>query len=111
MGGMGQFFQQRFDLAVPKLHAGTQQLPSYPSPYRFLAACHAHMGQLAEARAALAKLRGINAAPEQRVSQWRVPEHRALLLSGLRLAAGPAAMTQAPRPAGTPGAALRQERV
>jgi adenylate cyclase len=86
--GVAHFFAQRFDLAIPKLLAATQHMPSYRTPYRFLTACYAHLGQLAEAREILARLRGMSAGSEPRVAHWRKPEHQELLLSGLRLAAG-----------------------
>ena len=37
-----------------------QEDPSFPVPYRYLAACYAHMGRLAEAREILARLRAIS---------------------------------------------------
>jgi adenylate cyclase len=86
--GIAHFFAPRFELAQPKFLAAIQQMPSYRTPYRFLAAFYAHMGQFADARALLAKLRGMNAEAEPRITHWRKPEHQELLLSGLRLAAG-----------------------
>jgi adenylate cyclase len=62
--------------------------PGFPPPYRGLAACYAHMGQLQEARAIVARLRVITPLVVPRVEQFRNPENRELLLSGLRLAAG-----------------------
>jgi Flp pilus assembly protein TadD len=41
----------RFNEAVPKLLLAIQDDPSYPEPYRSLAACYAHMGRIDEARA------------------------------------------------------------
>jgi hypothetical protein len=64
-------------------------MPVFPTPYRFLAACYAHMGLLDEARATIARLRAIT--PEVMVNYalpFRDPRHRELYLSGLRLAAG-----------------------
>jgi len=36
-----------------------QDDPSFPTHYRYLAACYAHMGRLDEARAVAARLRSI----------------------------------------------------
>jgi hypothetical protein len=62
--------------------------PSAPELYRYLAACYAHMGQLDEAREAIARLRAITSVVIPDVSFLRNPEHRELIPSGLRLAAG-----------------------
>ena len=48
--GAAHFLSRRFDEAVPKLLLAIQEDPSFPLPYRFLAACYAHMGRLDEAR-------------------------------------------------------------
>ena len=56
--------------------------------YRFLAACYAHMGRLAEAQAVVERLRGVTPLVVPDASYLRDPEHRELFLSGLRLAAG-----------------------
>jgi adenylate cyclase len=88
MSVMGQalFLARRFDEAVSKLLLAIQEDPSYPQPYRLLAACYVHMGQLDSARAAIARLRAF--APVMiDVGYLRNPEHRELFLSGLRLAA------------------------
>ena len=57
-------------------------------PYRYLAACCAHMGRLDEARDVVTRLRAItpNVIPP-RMMYLRNAEHRELYLSGLRLAA------------------------
>ncbi len=83
-----QFFARRFDLAAGKLATAIQQSPSYLTPYHFLAACYAHMGRLVEAREVIEHCRLVGPVNPPRVAQWRVPEHRELLLSGLRLAMG-----------------------
>jgi adenylate cyclase len=85
--GFAHFFDGSFDLAEPKLREAIQQLPSYVTAYRFLAACYAHLGRLVEAREMVEKLRAMNALDEPRITHWRRPEHRELLVSGLRLAA------------------------
>jgi hypothetical protein len=70
------------------LRAAIQQMPSYRTPYRFLTACYAHLGQLTEAREMHAQILAMRFEAEPRISHWRKPEHRDLLLAGLRLAAG-----------------------
>ena len=68
-----------------------QENPGSPATYRFLAACYAHMGLTAAAREILDRLRAITpAVVVPSVLPWRRPEHRELLLSGLRLAMGDA---------------------
>jgi len=87
--GYAFFFSRRFEEAVPRLRVAIEDSPVFPTPYRFLAACYAQMGLLAEARTTIARLREIT--PEVMVNYplpFRDPEHRELLLSGLRLAAG-----------------------
>ena len=89
--GSAHFLSRRFDAAVPKLLLAIQEDPSFPEPYRVLAACYAHMGQLDEARGVVARLRALPAVVLSDASYLRNAEHRELLLSGLRLAAGEAA--------------------
>jgi tetratricopeptide (TPR) repeat protein len=88
--GIAYFFDRRFEHAVPKFLAATQQRPSYQTPYRFLAACYAQMGRLAEAREIVDRLRTITPVVVPNASYLRHSEHRELFLSGLRLAAGEA---------------------
>jgi len=47
--GRAHFLSRRFNEAVPKLLLAIQDDPSYPEPYRSLAACYAHLGRLDEA--------------------------------------------------------------
>ena len=87
--GAALFFSHRFEEAVPRLRVAIEETPVFPTPYRFLAACYAHMGLLDEARATIARLRAIT--PEVMVNYplpFRDPEHRELYLSGMRLAMG-----------------------
>jgi hypothetical protein len=86
--GMAFFFKRQFDEAASKLRSSVQEHPGYPQPYRFLAACYAHMGRLDEARAIVARLRAITPLVVPSELPWRNPDHRELLLSGLRLAMG-----------------------
>jgi TolB-like protein len=86
--GLAYFFKRRFDDAVAKLLLAIQENPGSPATYRILAACYAHMGRLNDARETVAHLRAITPHVMPSVLPWRTPEHRELLLSGLRLAAG-----------------------
>jgi adenylate cyclase len=87
--GLAHLCARRFDEAVPKLLLAIQDDPSFPSPYRFLAACYAHMGRIDDARETVARLRAVTTVVMPDVSRFRNAEHRALLLSGLRLIVGP----------------------
>jgi TolB-like protein/class 3 adenylate cyclase/predicted ATPase len=84
--GQAHFLARRFDEAVPKLLLAIQEDPSFPAPYRYLAACYAHMGRLAEARAIVARLRRVTSAVWTDASWFRDAGQRELYLSGLRLA-------------------------
>jgi adenylate cyclase len=87
--GYALFFTGRFEEAVSRLRVAIEDSPLFPTPYRFLAACYAHMGRLDEARATIARLRAVT--PEVMVNYplpFRDPRHRELYLSGLRLALG-----------------------
>jgi adenylate cyclase len=86
--GQAQFLARRFDEAVPKLRLAIQENPSYPLPYRLLAACYAHMGRLDDAREVVARLKLITSTVILDASYLRNPDHRDLFLSGLRLAMG-----------------------
>jgi adenylate cyclase len=87
--GTALFFSRRFEEAVPRLWVAIEDRPAFPNPYRYLAACYAHMGLLDEARGMIARLRAI--MPEVMMDlplPYRNPHHRELFLSGLRLAMG-----------------------
>jgi len=86
--GASLLFSRRFDEALSRLLLATQDDPSFPTPYRYLAACFAHMGRLDEAREVIARLRSITSAVVSGADCFRKPEHREFYLSGLRLAAG-----------------------
>jgi adenylate cyclase len=86
--GAAHFVSRRYDEAVPNLLLAIQDDPSFPPPYQALAACYAHMGRLDEARDVVRRLRAITPAVMPPNPQLRNPEHRELLLSGLRLAMG-----------------------
>jgi adenylate cyclase len=86
--GCAHFFSRRFDNAVPKLLLAIQEDPSWPQPYRFLAACYAHVGRFDDAGEVVIRLRAVTPVVIPDPSYLRNHEHRELLLSGLRLAAG-----------------------
>jgi hypothetical protein len=89
---------RRFAAAVPKLLLAIQEDPSFPTPYRFLAACYApyrflaacyaHMGRRDDAREIIRRLRAITPVVIPDASFPRNPDHRELILSGLRPAMG-----------------------
>jgi len=87
--GVALFFSRRFEEAVPRLRVAMEDMPGFPTSYRFLAACYAHMGLLDEARATIGRLRALTSVV---VPQYPLPfrntGHRELYLSGLRLASG-----------------------
>jgi adenylate cyclase len=85
--GIAHFLSRRFDEAVPRLLLAIQEDPSVPFPYRYLGACYAHMGRLDEAQEIVARLRAITPVVIPDANFLRNPEHRELVLSGLRLAA------------------------
>jgi len=86
--GAALFYLHRFDEAVPKLLLANQEDASLPNPYRYLAACYAHMGRLDEARAIVRRLRAITSVVIPDLDYLRSVEHRELYLSGLRVAMG-----------------------
>ena len=86
--GIAHLISRRFDEAVPKLLLAIQQNPTSPQAYRVLASCYAHMGRLEDAREIVGRLRAITPLVVPRAVPFRNPEHRELLLSGLRLAMG-----------------------
>jgi adenylate cyclase len=88
--GTAHLVSLRFDEALPKLLLAIQEAPSFPTPYRWLASCYAHMGRLDEAKDIVKRLRAITPVVVPPATQFRDPEQRELLLSGLRLAAGEA---------------------
>jgi adenylate cyclase len=89
--GVAHFLARRFDEAVPKLLLAIQDDPSFPQPYRYLAACYAQMGRLDDAREIVTRLRAMTPVVIPDASYLRDLEQRELFLSGLRVAAGEAA--------------------
>jgi TolB-like protein len=86
--GAALLFSRRFEEALPKLLLATQDDPSFPTPYRYLAVCYAHMGRLDEAREVVARLRSVTSTVVSGADCFRNPDHREFYLSGLRLAMG-----------------------
>jgi adenylate cyclase len=86
--GDAHLVSRRFKEALPKLLLAIQEDPNYPSAYRALAACYAHMGRLDDAREVVRRLRAITPVVVPSASLLRNVEHRELYRSGLRLAAG-----------------------
>ncbi len=86
--GAAHMFSGRFDEAASNLRLALQEDPNYPTAFRFLAACYAHMGRFTEAREAIDRLRRISAAIFPPYPMFRRQSDRELLLSGLRLAIG-----------------------
>jgi adenylate cyclase len=87
--GWAHFAARRFDQAVPKFHLAIQEDP-IPATYLGLAASYAQMGRLDQARGILAQRPAGSPTSVTPIfaESWRDPEHRQLLVSGLRLAAG-----------------------
>ncbi len=72
---------------LPQLLASDSRGSELPDAYRSLAACYAHMGRLDEAREIVSRLRAHYLSSSYRTPSFAPdPEHRELLLSGLRLA-------------------------
>ena len=86
--GIALFINRRFGDAAASLLVALEDTPSWAMPYRVFAASYAHMGPLDDARAIIKRLRSITSAVVPSFLPFRNPEHRELLLSGLRVAAG-----------------------
>src|SRR6266850_4034114 len=90
---MSHLFAERFDLALSWAEQSFRQLPSFALVVLIIAACHALAGRMDKAREAADHLRKLD--PAFRISTldaWipiRLPEHRASLTNGLRLAGLP----------------------
>jgi adenylate cyclase len=86
--GMALFMKRRFEDATARLIESLERAPNFTISLRFLAACYAHMGRLAEAREIVQRLLVITPVIVPADLVFRNLEQRELLLSGLRLAAG-----------------------
>jgi TolB-like protein len=89
LNGVGEayFFSRHFDEAAANLLASLERAPGFPITYRVLASCFVHMRRLDDAREIVRRLRAITPVVLESAMRYRNPEHRELLLSGLRLAA------------------------
>lgn len=85
--GAAHCVSRRFDEAISKLLLSIQEDPNAVA-YRILIACYAHSGRLREAQEMVTELRAITPVVISDMSFLRNAEHRELLLTGLRLAAG-----------------------
>jgi adenylate cyclase len=86
-----QFFSRDFVAALQTLRQVVRLRPSYATPYEYVAASLAYLGQLDEAREALERVPPQSAEQLQRWQQrppWMRPEDYALRVEGVRLAAG-----------------------
>jgi len=86
--GVAYLMKRDFDSAVAKLQASIQERPGFALSYRLLAASYAHMGRLDDACEVIERLRAVTPVIVPPTLPLRNPEHRELVLSGLRLAAG-----------------------
>jgi len=78
----------RFDDALAALRVSLEEIPAFIPTYRTLATCYALMGRRDEARSILGRLTALTPIVQPTVNPFHKPEHRELLASGLRLAAG-----------------------
>jgi adenylate cyclase len=86
--GIAYLFKREFEKAADTLRTAIQDRPGYVMSYRALAACYAHLGRLDDARGVIEQLRTLTPIIVPPTLPIRNPEHRELLLSGLRLAMG-----------------------
>jgi adenylate cyclase len=92
--GIAHFLARRLDQAVAMLLASMQLLPSYVTPYYYLAACYAHMGRLDDAREVFRRLTTLTPPrSDPPVIMPQPPEQRAFFLAGYRLAMSGSDMT------------------
>src|SRR5215468_5495472 len=86
--GLAHVINHRFDDALAALRVSLEEVPAFIPTYRTLATCYALMGRRDEAQSILARLTALTPIVQPTVNPFRKPEHRELLASGLRLAAG-----------------------
>jgi TolB-like protein/DNA-binding SARP family transcriptional activator len=84
--GAAHFLSGRFDRGAVLLRLAIREDPSFPDPYRFLAACYAHMNHVEKARQVVAQLTKITPAPMPDTTNMRNDEQRQMLVTGLKLA-------------------------
>src|ERR1700730_11702969 len=71
--GEAYLLKRQIDEAAAKLLLAIQDDPGFPLPYRFLAACYAHLGRLDEARATVARLRAISPLAYPAICRFATP--------------------------------------
>jgi adenylate cyclase len=87
---LAHYFCRNYEASVEAAERAIRSFPSFPSPYRWLAAALGELGRTAEAKAALEK--AIAVSPDQFDFQvrerppWFRPEEHAHMLDGLRKA-------------------------
>ena len=86
--GLARLVNHRFEEALGALRVSIEEASAFTPAYRGLAACYAHTGRLDEARSTVKRLLALTPVAVPTAIPFRDPEHRELLLSGLRLAAG-----------------------
>ena len=86
--GAVHLIERRFDEAVPPLRLAIEEEPAFIEPYRLLASCYAHLGRIGEAREIVERLRAFTPLVVPPKIPYRNEAHRAVYLSGLRLAIG-----------------------
>ena len=87
--GIAHFLARRLDQAAASLLASIRLLPSYVTPYYYLAACYAHLRRHDDARDTIRRLATLTTpAAEPLVLKPQPAEQRAFFLSGLRAAMG-----------------------
>jgi adenylate cyclase len=86
--GLAHLVNHRFEDGLAALRVSLEEVPGFAPAYRTLAACYAHRGRLDEARSIVKRLLALTPVVVPTTNPFRDPEHRELLLSGLRLAAG-----------------------
>jgi adenylate cyclase len=87
------YFTGEYDAAVEAANGAIRSSPSYPNPYRWLAAALGQLGRIEEAKQALEKAIAIAPASFRMYvrerAPWRRPEDHAHMLEGLRKAGLP----------------------
>jgi TolB-like protein/DNA-binding winged helix-turn-helix (wHTH) protein/Tfp pilus assembly protein PilF len=84
--GIAQLFCHRFDDAIPRLRQMVLEFPRWATPYAALAACHAHLGSVSDAKSVTLRLKGVDPSLRPNALQFRNPRHRDLLAPGIRFA-------------------------
>jgi tetratricopeptide (TPR) repeat protein len=81
--GMGRFFQGAFAEAASLLERAVDEVPTFASGYRFLAASYAHLGRWHEARRTVVRLQRLTPQPGVQGVVFRNLDLRRLYADGL----------------------------